>query len=406
MTEHNDWHERLSSLVDNLVDAGDLHDKAWIGAFTDTPRHLFTPHVTITTSDGYRELCGDDPANRDEWLSLVYSDESLVTQSRPHVAGYTLPSGAVLRVPTSSSTMPSLMARMLEALDVDDGYRVLEIGTGTGYNAALLCHRLGEHNVVSVDLDPELVEVAQRRLATLGYRPTLIAGDGAHGAHGHGPFDRIIATAAVPNIPPAWITQLKPGGKILANLRGDLAGGTLCLLTKDTGDDEVIGPVLPLGGHFMWLRPEVDNPHRPHEHLPDPARASRTRTTTRLDPAAIPADEDGFRFLLQLQLRGARALHPGQASDPTTRDMAPALIADACGGSHAEAFATPNPDGGYRVVQSGPRRIWDTVEATERLYRDLGQPEPDRFGVVANHSTQFVWLDHDDTWHRWPLPLT
>jgi len=57
------------------------------------------------------------------------------------------------------------------------------------------------------------------------------------------PYDRIIATAAVPEIPLAWINQLAPGGKILANLRGELAGGTLCSLTKDS-DDEVIGPVL------------------------------------------------------------------------------------------------------------------------------------------------------------------
>lgn len=401
-----DWHKRASALVDELIDTGDLRNKAWVGAFTDTPRHLFTPQVTTTTADGYRELCGDDPADQDEWLSLIYSDESLVTQTRAHAAGYTRPSGAALRVPTSSSTMPSLMVRMLEVLNVDDGHRVLEIGTGTGYNAALLCHRLGAANVVSIDLDPELVDHARRRLSTLGYQPTLIAGDGAEGTDSHGPFDRIIATAAVPAIPLAWITQLKPGGKILANVRGELAGGALCLLTKDSTDDEVIGPVLPIGGHFMWLRPEANNPHRPHEHHRVPARGTRSRTSTQLDPAAIPVDEVGFRFLLQLQLRGVRALDRGQVSDPTVRDGHPAIIVDAFDGSRAEAFVTPGPDGAYRVIQSGPRRIWDTVQATARLYRDLGEPGPGRFGVVANPSTQFVWFDHDDNWYRWPLPLT
>jgi hypothetical protein len=94
------------------------------------------------------------------------------------------------------------------------------------------------------------------------------------------------------------------------------------------------------------------------------------------------------------------------AADPTTRDMArPAVFADACDGSRAEVFTTLDPDGGYRVIQSGPRRIWDTVEATSHLYRELGEPGPDRFGVVANRSTEFVWFDDDDSWHRWPLPL-
>ncbi len=128
--------------------------------------------------------------------------------------------GQPLLVSTSSSTMPSLMARMLEALDVQDGHRVLEIGTGTGYNAALLCHRLGSGKVVSIDVDPTLVAVARDHLAGLDYHPILVVGDGAAGVARHGPYDRIIATAAVPEIPVPWIEQLTPGGKILANLRG------------------------------------------------------------------------------------------------------------------------------------------------------------------------------------------
>lgn len=388
-----------------LVDAGDLRSKEWIDAFVATPRHVFTPQITLTTPHGYRQISGVEPAEADEWLSLIYSDDSLVTQDKPHAAGHTLPGGQPLRVPTSSSTMPSLMARMLEALDIHDGQRVLEIGTGTGYNAALLSHRLGEANVVSIDLDPGLVDHAQQRLADLGYHPTLIAADGATGAVEYGPYDRIIATAAVPEIPLAWIKQLTPGGRILANLRGDLAGGTLCLLTKDGPDDEVIGPILPIGGHFMWLRPEPDDPHRPHEHTPAPQRGTTSRTTTRVDPTGIPVDDEGFRFLLQLQLHGARSLHPGPAFDPNIRDERSAVIATAADGSHAEGFADPEPDGTHRITQSGPRRIWDTVEATHRLFDNLNQPTPDKFGVVANDSTQFVWFGNDDSWHQWPLPL-
>ncbi|MBV9313972.1 MAG: hypothetical protein JO100_09565 [Pseudonocardia sp.] len=87
-----------------------------------------------------------------EWLDAVYSDDSLVVQraDAPGVEDW----------PTSSSTMPSLMVRMLELLNVTDDSRVLEIGTATGYNAALLCHRLGADQVASIELHPGLAAAA------------------------------------------------------------------------------------------------------------------------------------------------------------------------------------------------------------------------------------------------------
>lgn len=401
-----DWESRLAALVTTLVDQGHLRSQEWTKAFAAIPRHPFTPEVIVITPNGYRRLSGVASADRQEWLSAVYSDESLVTQDKPHASGHVLPSGEPLRIPTSSSTAPSLMARMLETLDIGDGMRVLEIGTGTGYNAALLSHRVGDRNVVSMDIDPTLVDHAAHQLAQFGYAPTLIAGDGLDGATEHGPYDRIIATAAVPEIPVAWIRQLKPGGKILANLRGNLAGGTLCLLSKEDAEDEVIGPILAIGGHFMWLRPNVDDPHRPHEHAPTVQRGTTSRTTTTVNPAEIPVDDDGFRFLLQLQLHAAQNLWRGSAFDPVSRGERDAVVATATDGSRAEAITSPEENGAHRIIHNGPRRIWDTIEATHRLWHDLAQPTPDKFGIVANDSIQFAWFGNDDSWHRWSLPLT
>jgi protein-L-isoaspartate O-methyltransferase len=399
-----DWEPRLANLVANLTDHGHITNRAWADVFAATPRHPFTPEVIVTTPAGYRVLSGSNSDYRQEWLDAVYSDEPLVTQHKRHAGGHLLPSGDALHVPTSSSTMPSLMAQMLEALDVDDGMRILEVGTGTGYNAALLSHRLGDRSVVSIDIDPGLVDQARRQLAELGHTPALLVGDGGSGAVEYGPFDRIIATAAVPEIPIPWIQQLAPGGKILANVRGDLAGGTLCLLTKEDAADEVIGSILPIGGHFMWLRPNVDDPHRPHEHASAPTRGTTSRITTDFDPAEVPVDEDGFRFLLQLQLHAAQALWRGPVFDPVSRSERDAVIATAADRSRAEAFSS-HQGGSHRVVQTGPRRIWDTVEATYHLWHHLGRPRPERFGLVANDSIQFAWLGDDDSWHRWPLPL-
>src|SRR5207248_8077907 len=101
-------------------------------------------------------VAGDEPARRAAWLDEIYSDTVLTIR----VVGSTV---------TSTSSMPSLMWAMLDALEVEPGHRVLEIGTGSGYNAALLSERLGDELVTSVDVDGELVELARARLAQAGY---------------------------------------------------------------------------------------------------------------------------------------------------------------------------------------------------------------------------------------------
>lgn len=396
------WTSRLRALVSQLARQGDLRSAPWLTAFAETPRHVFVPTIISITESGSTMLSDTDPAQQHLWLDRVYSDDSLVTQCMTHPSLMTAANEPLL-VSTSSSTMPSLMARMLEALDVRDGDRVLEIGAGTGYNVALLCHRLGSHNVVSIDIDPALVAAAKSRLAGLGHHPTLLVGDGTTGAAQCGPYDRIIATAAVPIIPLPWIEQLRPGGKILANLRGEVAGGTVCLLTKEA-DNEVIGPVLSIGGHFMWLRPQADSPLRAPE--PPRTRSSRNaaRTSTALDPSMLVSN-DSFRFLLQLQLYGARSFCHTRVYDPRTRATCDGVIIDGSDLSHAEVITSPEVGNRRPVIQVGPRRLWDSVEAAYQLWCHLGRPDPGRFGVVANPTTQFVWLDTDDGWYRWPLPL-
>jgi len=396
------WQPRLVALVDQLSRSGDLRSAPWRAAFEQTPRHVFVPTVITIRESGPTMVRSADPAHHQSWLDQVYSDESLVTQYLVHPSRM-MAGVRPLLVSTSSSTMPSLMARMLEALDVHDGQRVLEIGTGTGYNAALLCHRLGSDHIVSIDIDPALVAAARGHLSDLNHHPTLLVGDGALGVAQHAPYDRIIATAAVPDIPLPWIEQLAPGGKILANLRGEVAGGTLCLLTKNS-DDEVIGPVLPLGGHFMWLRPQAQDPLRTPEPPNTHSTRHAARTSTALDPSIL-VHNDSYRFLLQLQLRGIRSFHPTSVYDPSTRTLRDGVLIEAFGGSHAEVITEPELDGHHPVIQAGPRRLWDSAEAAHQLWQHLGEPDPGRFGIVANPTTQFVWFDTDHSWYRWPLPL-
>lgn len=197
--------------------------EAWQPAFAAVPRHLFLPRFFRQAPDHSRYEAVD--ANDPGALELIYSDRVLPTQidgddarwdeSRRH--------GPIDGVPTCSSTQPALMAVMLDALDVTDGHRVLEVGTGTGYNAALLAHRLGSPLVTTVDIDAGLVRRARRSLAAVGYAPTVAVTDGAAGHPDNAPYDRIIAACSVPQVPAGWLAQTRPGGVILTSLPGAVA---------------------------------------------------------------------------------------------------------------------------------------------------------------------------------------
>ncbi|WP_228773326.1 DUF938 domain-containing protein [Streptomyces eurocidicus] len=113
----------------------------------------------------------------ERWAASVYSDAPLVTQVND---GEALKDGG-FRLATSSSSMPSIMLEMLGLLEVGSGHRVLEIGTGTGYHAAWLCHRLDDSNVITVEIDPAVLTVAVANLREAGYRPVTVLGEGRHG---------------------------------------------------------------------------------------------------------------------------------------------------------------------------------------------------------------------------------
>jgi protein-L-isoaspartate O-methyltransferase len=116
--------------------------------FLDTPREVFVPHFYRRSQSGQQVLVeGTDPAS-------AYTDEALTVQMTP-APDRADPAGA----PTSSSSMPTVMAGMLEALDLQPSHRVLEIGIG--YHAALLCQRGGTHHVTSVEFDPTLADAVR-----------------------------------------------------------------------------------------------------------------------------------------------------------------------------------------------------------------------------------------------------
>jgi protein-L-isoaspartate(D-aspartate) O-methyltransferase len=197
MTEASQRHEELVGRLRHSAAASDRI----LDAFDRLPRHLFLPDVALETA---------------------YADDAIVT----HDEG---------GVPTSSSSQPSLMARMLEQLEIRPGDRVLEIGSGTGYNAAVMAE-LGAA-VTTVELQPEVAEAASEHLRAAGVRSAgggreagsgpppqvepgsvrVVTGDGA--APPGGPYDRVIVTAGCWALPAAVVDALADGGVLVAPLR-------------------------------------------------------------------------------------------------------------------------------------------------------------------------------------------
>lgn len=184
--EEDNTYALHQGLVNKLKKDGTIHTPPIEAAFRAVPRHLFLPGVL---------------------LDEVYRDQAIATKTLNGIF-------------VSSSSQPAIMAIMLELLDLQAGQRVLEIGAGTGYNAALLAHIVGESGqVVTVDIDEDIVESAREHLAAAGYdRVQVVCGDGGLGYPAAAPFDRIILTVQAWDITQAWWEQLELGGRLLLPL--------------------------------------------------------------------------------------------------------------------------------------------------------------------------------------------
>ena len=191
-------------MVRALRDEGVVVSGSVASAFAAVPRHVFAPGET---------------------LEAAYAPHGTVVPRRD-------PGGLL----TSVISAPNIQAMMLEPAGIEPGMRVLEIGSG-GYNAALIAELAGPGGeVTTMDIDPEVTARARACLDAAGYgRVRVVLGDAEHGVPGGAPYDRIIVTAGAWDIPPAWISQLAPGGRLMVPLR--LRGLTRTVTFERDGDE-------------------------------------------------------------------------------------------------------------------------------------------------------------------------
>ena len=358
-----DWTTLAAGLADELVRLGKVRSPEWQAAVRAVPRHELVPvqHLYDPSTGTWT------PRSTADDLALVYSNTAL----------FVLPGGR------SWTSMPGLMPRMLETLDVRDGHDVLEVGTGTGYNAALLSHRIGDQHVFSVDIEPDLVQLARERLARIGYRPTLVTADGADGLPEHAPYDRIVGTCSVPSVPWAWVEQVREGGLILVDLKLAPLAGNLVLLHRD--GQRVDGRFDPTYASFMAMRHVRDEPRTrrpPRDH-----GMANERTTTLDLPR--PWEHGVVWFLAHHALpHGTEFSLSGDGPGEPPRHT----VLTSPDGSWCEVHAEAE-DGRRRVHETGAHRLWGTIEEAHRQWLALGQPGWDRFGLSVTREHQWTWLD-------------
>lgn len=215
-----------------------VQDQIILDAFRSIPRHEFV-EIFFDWKEDTREWKPVNP-NDPRYIEQIYTNRPLVTSLNRY------------KKPDVSSSQPDIMAKMIRSLTLQPGKRVLEIGTGTGYNAAILSQIVGNQNVVTIDVNSALLDAARVRLErTVGYGVTVLHTDGRNLPEALGKFDAIVVTASHQTVEPSWILALAPRGRLILNWNRSFS--KVFLELEKSGEHELIGNVAGYSGDFMGL---------------------------------------------------------------------------------------------------------------------------------------------------------
>jgi protein-L-isoaspartate O-methyltransferase len=356
-------------------------DLGWRQAMTDVRREAFAPDAIWADGDD-----GLTPVNRERdpgrWAREVHAAGPIVTQVDGAGTPWLLPGRLT---PTSSISATDIVLRMLYDARIGDGERVLELGTGSGWNTGLLCHRVGDENVASVELDPGLAEAARMSLARAGFKPTVATGDAAVGYSPGAAYDTVMATFSVDRVPPAWIGQARIGGYVLAPWRAPHGLQAVIRLVA-TGPGRATGH-FTVGCDFMPDRTWSDGLAELQMRVPEdvPGNSRCTGTTTNCG-GLFDYTNHQHAFAVGLRVGGFRHVAArGESGDAL-------WLYSTSDGSWAYVY-TPDDGSEGTAYQAGGRSLWDEVEAALAWYEQAGQPGVSRFGMTVAADGWRVWLD-------------
>lgn len=378
----------VDALVDELSADGSL-TQDWRATFRAVPRHLFVPDLVWRHRAQRRGL---EPIRRSdqprEWLESVYSDQFLVTQINDGATPCGATNGVVTDVDyTSSTSMPSVVAGMLAALRVEPRMRVLEIGTGTGWNTALLAHQLDARNIVSMEIDPDISARARTALAEAGYGSvTVVTGDGTLGYPAQAPYDRVLSTAAVFQVPYSWIAQTRPGGLVVTPWATEYYNGHLLALyvrPDGSAQGQIVGKTA-----FMAVRDQRVRRIRITDVVTDASEEQAERRYSKRHPRWYVASYD---TRTAIGIRVPRCRYRYTAANDEDPDGILWFL-DQWSGSWAAVHHRPGEDGPYLVRQYGPRRLFDEVSVAYQGWRKAGTPPASAWRIIVTPDGQHAEL--------------
>ncbi|MGH4019178.1 MAG: protein-L-isoaspartate O-methyltransferase family protein [Pseudonocardiaceae bacterium] len=291
--------------------------------------------------------------------------------------------------PSSSSSATPLMARMLKALDLCPGMRVLEIGAGSGYNAALITTITGAP-VVTVDAGKNTAREAAESIHLLGLddRVTVHHSNGYLGAPDEGPFDRIIVTCGIAGIPPRWFDQLTPDGTILAPITH---GGVHPIFTVRPGTPP--RAEARLWADFMTaagpLGPAILFRHDPAQAIP----ASPLTRFPEISPALTAAEYNDLWFFLAIRDEATTRAYPADDALDLSQGMC-ALVDPYLG------VAWTRYDGSIVTPEGQDDTLRLHLTDYTRSWHDLGKPRLSTWNckLVTTRTANPLYLPDHRTW--------